>query len=376
MYIFNQYYLAFVKKTRNVAKKMKDRSSIAKEVLASIRKNYNTFENSNSEYAEFFSSQFEKSIFDDLVTADDPKEWLEKHKSLHVFQNISLEKIGKLFKEHFIVHQFLLILHIFRDKDLSDEEQKTIVQKLKGLDDELLVVDKYKETVNKIIQLDIKNQAGFNMKDIEDTSIGKLAKDIVEDLNLDKIKESVKNNGDILSALGDPENGIGNLIGDVSSKMAKKIKSGELKQEDLLKDALNMGSKLPMFGGGSNKNQDNSMGGGLDMGNIMQMMQNMQGLQGMMGGKGPGDINKAMQSGKFKNMQKQMKQKERMKTKLNKKNQKQNDNDAKTDHHDNDDLVTKGLEQLSLSNKTKKQNDNDHLVTKGLEQLSLSDNNK
>lgn len=359
MYIFNQYYFALVKKTRNVAKKIKDKSSVAKDILKQIRAHYNTFENNSSEYATFFSNEFSKDLFQPLIDTDDPSEWIQHNHEKEVFKHISLQMLSRLFKDNTILHQFLLILHMFRDTELSEEDSKNIVQKMKGIDNEdLEIVDKYKETVQKIIQLNIKSQAGFNMKDIEDTSIGKLAKDIVEDLDLDKIKQSVKKNGDILSALGDPENGIGNLIGDVSSKMAKKIKSGEIKQDDLLKDALNMGSKLPMFGGGdanSDKGDPFGMGGSSGMGNIMQMM---QGMQGMMG-KNMGDINKAMKSNKFKNMEKQMKQKERMKSKLNKK---QTDTDTV-------DEVTKGLEQLSMERKlTATPNDE---LTDELEKLKL-----
>ena len=356
MYIFNQYYFAFVKKARNVAKKIKEKSSVARDILKNVRVHYNTFENSSVEYSNFFTEQFSVDLFQPLLETDEPSEWIKENKDRQVFKNITLDMLSKLFKEHVIIHQFMLILHMFRDKELSEEESKNIVQKMKGMDEELEIVDRYKDVVQKIVQLNIKSQAGFNMKDIEDTSIGKLAKDIVEDLDLEKIKQSVKNNGDILSALGDPENGIGNLIGDVSSKMAKKIKSGEIKQDDLFKDALNMGSKLPMFGGGDSNSDGGDKGplggmGGFDMGNIMQMM---QGMQGMMGGKGMGDINKAMKSGKFKNMEKQMKQKERMRTKLNKKegvSSSTNDsttNDSTT--NDIDDVVTKGLEKLSQKN--------------------------
>lgn len=345
MYIFNQYYFAFVKKTRNVAKKIKDKSTVAKNILKSIRLNYNTFENSSSEYSSFFTEQFSTDLFKALLETDEPSSWIDENKEKMVFMNITLDMLSKLFKDNVTIHQFMLILHIFRDPELTEEESKNIVQKMKGIDthdEELEIVDRYVDYVQKIIQLNIKSQAGFNMKDIEDTSIGKLAKDIVEDLDLDKIKQSVKNNGDILSALGDPENGIGNLIGDVSSKMAKKIKSGEIKQDDLFKDALNMGSKLPMFGGGASRGGGGGSMGGFDMGNIMQMM---QGMQGMMG-KNMGDINKAMKSGKFKNMEKQMKQKERMKSKLNKK--------TSNDTPNTPDVVTKGLEELSLKEKNEK----------------------
>ena len=145
------------------------------------------------------------------------------------------------------------------------------MEKLKGtstIEDDL-IPQKYRKIVNRIGELAIENKTGFTMEDIEDTSIGKLAKEIMEDVDIEKVKKSINTEGDILGALSDPDNGIGNLIADVSQKMATKLKSGELKQDALLKDALNMAGKLPgMNGGGSD---------GPDIGNIMKMMSGMMG---------------------------------------------------------------------------------------------------
>ena len=135
------------------------------------------------------------------------------------------------------------------------------------------------------------------MEDIEDTSIGKLAKEIMEDVDIEKVKKSINTEGDILGALSDPDNGIGNLIADVSQKMATKLKSGELKQDALLKDALSMASKLPGMSGGG--------GGAPDIGNIMKMM------SGMMGG---GNMPSS------RSVQRKMDKKTKLKKKLDSKN--------------------------------------------------------
>ena len=120
----------------------------------------------------------------------------------------------------------------------------------------------------------------------------------MEDVDIEKVKKSINTEGDILGALSDPDNGIGNLIADVSQKMATKLKSGELKQDALLKDALNMAGKLPGMNGGGG-------GNGPDIGNIMKMM------SGMMGGAN-------MPSSR--SMQRKMDKKSKLKKKLDSKN--------------------------------------------------------
>ena len=137
------------------------------------------------------------------------------------------------------------------------------------------------------------------MEDIEDTSIGKLAKEIMEDVDIEKVKKSINTEGDILGALSDPDNGIGNLISDVSQKMATKLKSGELKQDALLKDALSMAGKLPGMSGGGGGD------GAPDIGNIMKMM------SGMMGG---GNMPSS------RSVQRKMDKKTKLKKKLDSKN--------------------------------------------------------
>ena len=82
------------------------------------------------------------------------------------------------------------------------------------------------------------------MAGMEDTMLGKLAKEIMEDVDIDKLQKSIGENGDILKAIGDPDSGFGDLISNVSRKMATKISNGELKQEGLLQDAMKQMSEL------------------------------------------------------------------------------------------------------------------------------------
>ena len=121
---------------------------------------------------------------------------------------------------------------------------------------------------------------------MEDTMLGKLAKEILDDVDVDKLQQSIGEKGDLLKAIGDPDSGFGDLISNVSRKMATKISNGELKQENLLQDAMKFASTMPgLFGGANPGGGDNKQQN--DMANMMNMMNNKEGMdafKNMMGG--------------------------------------------------------------------------------------------
>jgi hypothetical protein len=302
-YVFNQYFLTFIKTVKKNARPLKEKKAVARETLQKIHAFYNTFDNKSTEYLTNYSTVFTDFITNPLVDCnkDEINKWFDDNEHLHILQNIPLKNIKTIFKKTTILHQFILIFHLFKNTDLTEDDIKHIMEKLKGMttveDDK--IPEKYRKVVNKISELAIENKTGFSMEDIEDTSIGKLAKEIMEDVDIEKVKKSINSEGDILGALSDPDNGIGTLISDVSQKMATKLKSGELKQDALLKDALSMAGKLPGMGGG------NSNDGTPDIGNIMKMM------SGMMGG---GNMPSS------RSVQRKMDKKSKLKKKLDSKN--------------------------------------------------------
>ena len=308
-YVFNQYFLTFIKTIKKNAKPHKEKKATARDILNKIHAYYSTFDNKSKDYIEKYTTTFTDFITNPLV--DNNKEeidkWFEENENLNILHNISLKNVKTLFKKTTILHQFLLIFHLFKNTDLTEEHIKNIMEKLKGTstvpDDN--IPEKYHKVVNRIAELAVENKTGFSMDDIEDTSIGKLAKEIMEDVDIEKVKKSINTEGDILSALSDPDNGIGNLIADVSQKMASKLKNGELKQDELLKDALSMAGKLPGMGGMGGGMGGGGPGGGPDMGNIMKMM------SGMMGG---GNMPNA------RSVQRKMDKKTKLKKKLDSKN--------------------------------------------------------
>jgi len=105
------------------------------------------------------------------------------------------------------------------------------------------------------------------------SSIGDLAKEISQDLSSDDLK-CMENPDDLMKNLmgGNGGGGLGNIIQKVSDKLQNKMKSGELNEEALMKEATSMMGMLnpamgQMAGGGG-------MGG---MGDLFSMMGGMMG---------------------------------------------------------------------------------------------------
>ena len=282
-YVFNQYYIDFIKRLKQAAKKMKEDNSenvedenienqreknylFAKKIIKSIKSNYVTFDKSSDEYIKYINSlpenfwtsyaDAEESTIDDWFDLDDVKD-------VEIFTNISIKNIQKLINDNFLCHHFLTVFYLFKN-DLSDEDVKKYIKIFQeSMSEELLNEienDKNKKIITRLNSLknkNIKDKTNINMAGMEDTMLGKLAKEILEDVDIDKLQKSIGDNGDILKAIGDPNSGFSDLISNVSRKMATKISNGELKQENLLQDAMKFASIMPgMFG-----NQNGGPGG-------------------------------------------------------------------------------------------------------------------
>ena len=287
--IFNQYYYDLLTKIRTIAKKHKEHSSTAKKILEVVKENYKEFDKSSDDYVKFLNENcnddFWKSYLD--VNKEDCDEWLKKDdvKSISLFKEITIGDITKLLRDNFMCHHYLSVFYIFKN-EMNDESATTILKILQTFDEEFEMENadfkKVIERLNSIKTDKVKEGASFDgMDNLKDTTIGKIAKEIIQDVNIDKLKQSISNNeGDIFKALANPENGLGELFTTVGTKVTDKISSGELNQDAIMKDAMKFASLLPsMFGNGGGGGDE----GGFNMADMMKMMSAMNG----MGGGGP-----------------------------------------------------------------------------------------
>lgn len=337
-YIFNQYYIDLLKKLKNISKKHRTQSETAKRVLKSIKDNYQTYDKTSEEYLDFFKSSCNDVFWDSYINLEDDKynEWLkdDKNSSVELYKNITLKDIVKLLRNNYMTHHYLSVLYIYTN-ELTEENITKILKLLQdngevNIDDEENKIDN--ENINKILKRFLKEKSkhqeenksdGVNgteetsgMDSLKDTTIGKIAKEIIDDVDLTKIKQSIDEEGDIFKAIAKPDSGFGELFTNVSQKMSNKISSGELSQEAIFKDAMKFASLLPgMMGGGGGSKGGMGGGGGFDMESMMNMMSMMNGMGGGGGGGGGKRGKTAVNNQALKNLLK----KQQLKQKLNNK---------------------------------------------------------
>jgi len=299
-FIFNQYYIDLIKRIKTSARNMKeddkcDDYAFGKGVLKTIKDNYITLDKSSDEYllyvktisADFWSSYIN---LDDINSTND---WFlsDEVKDVCIYKNISVSSIRKLLNDDYLCHHFFSVFYLFMD-ELSDDDVKMYLSVLQDTKNEVgldnITNELHKKVIERLNELKTKKNkdtGGIDMSQMEDTMLGKLAKEILEDVDVEKLQKSIGDNGDILKAIGDPDSGFSELISNVSRKMANKISTGELKQENLLKDAIQFASTMPgLFGAPNNQSasKNNTGGGGgesrknePDMASMMNMMTSM-----------------------------------------------------------------------------------------------------
>jgi hypothetical protein len=287
-YIFNQYYIDLLKRVKTVAKENRETSNTANAIYKSIKEKYVSLDKTSDEYLKFVNDHIDAQAWEEYVNADADADWIQNHKDLELYEGICLGNISKILDDKYLCHHFLTVFYIFRN-EVSDEVSSNIVKILQSVDGKELMDQLENENFKKALtnlrvlrDKTIHEKAGINMNFIEDTTLGKLAKEILEDVDVGKLQKSMENNNDILKAIGDPESGFADIITNVSKKMANKISNGELKQENLIQDAMKFASMMPnLFGAGGNHSQKGGKkggrGGGPDMSNIINMMSSMMG---------------------------------------------------------------------------------------------------
>lgn len=286
-HVFNQYFLNFLKKLKTLCKNKKYESHDAREILRSIKKHYQN----NDRFAPDFRAYMNEAaphVWDTYAQAADLDQWMSEHADTQsLFKDVALSSVKTMMQDSYILHHYFTVLNIFR-VDMPDEAINTIVDVLKSVGtmakDKVMADlvskvadDTVKVQLERIVDLSdkraerIKTDPLFDkMAEIENTSLGRLAKEIMEEVDVSELQNSF-GNGDIMSALANPDGGLVKLLGTVSQKMLTKMSTGELKQENLLQDAMKLATQM----GGGDSNPLSALGdlaGMFDMSSISKMM--------------------------------------------------------------------------------------------------------
>ena len=180
------------------------------------------------------------------------------------------------------------------------------------------------------------NDIHNHINELMDGKLGKLAKEIAEDTanNLDIDPENINNVGDVFQKLFKDPSKLMGIVKNVGSKLDEKMKSGELKESELIQEATEMMGKMQNLPG-------------------MDKMSDIFSKLNMPNFDGNGKFNKGAFDSMMQNNLKKAKTKERMKAKLddNKKNNDQrDDNLSKSELDKVNQNLQEIMKQLNLDN--------------------------
>lgn len=238
IYIFNTYYCSLIKEVKHLNEK----------ITNEIKKHYKILDKASDEHITFFSENIK--IAD--VRADNLGD-------KQVFKNITSDMILEGFEDkqkywnqiYTLLTLTLLYDNVNNDSRFPADNILTLLNnKQKGMDvseDMATIVDEdLSYVLDKIVVESQKDQDILGM--MGNSKIANLAKEISDDIDVSKL--DVKGPEDIFKLMdfSSSNNVLGDIIQKVSSKIQGKISNGELKQEDLFGEAMNMMNMMNMGG--------------------------------------------------------------------------------------------------------------------------------
>jgi len=269
LYVFNQYYFDLLKKVKDYSRSNQGKVE-ANNIRKSIKENYSSYDKTAAEYRDFFikNTEVARNLWEtsEIVDIKSAKTWLVREEigSLQVYEGITLLDVDGSIRSKKTFFYYFTLLCIFV-KELTQEEVGNIVSLLKNIKN----IDEFEKSLETIEDALLKRHLTFllylqknstsassentndpregiedTMQQLETTSLGKLAKEIMGDIDINEVQSSLSGGGNILESLTNPNGGLSKLLGTVSQKMISKMTSGEIKQETLLQDALKFSSQL------------------------------------------------------------------------------------------------------------------------------------
>lgn len=266
VYTFNKFYVDLIK----------DMKRLSPELKAKVKHIYKVVDKSSDEYISFFCDGMSQ-YFQNMEPSN------EALQSVCIFKNVSvadvlahigeknvimtwnylyvLSALGMLFKlvgaepdneeaNTLLFDKVVIAIGIIRGRgtaeaaavldDILDDDIRGVLSKIEKVD-EAENVDEA-ATGGAAAEDDVmKMFAGF-----ENSKICNLAKEISSEIDISNVKLDSQEDIMKLMDFSSSNNILGNIIGKVSSKMQEKMSKGEMKQEDLIGEAMNM---MSMMGG-------------------------------------------------------------------------------------------------------------------------------
>ena len=299
-YMFNKVYL-------NLMKEIKDKNP---DIKSKLKSNYKIFDKKSNEYITKMVMNMNDTVTEALF-GDINDNILDKIEIMNfeIFVDITIDDILKKVVDKddnsrsslkYYVYILMVFGYIYKMDDLDDDKKEILLKKtvdiIKSvdtnnisneeelekhlediLDDDLrkLLMKMYVDrvTVNEsVMKLDTED-IDTGLEFLNNTRIGELAKEISSSIDMSKMNmenpEELLNMNNLFSG---SNNMLGDIIQTVGTKITQKIQNGDINQEELMGEALNMMGTL------------NSSGHGDMMSQMMGMMSGMGDLMGKSAG--------------------------------------------------------------------------------------------
>jgi len=299
-YAFNKFFSGFVR----------DVKDLDDDLRKSVKSHYKIIDKSSDEYLNEFWEVVGSKLLDrdfDLLAEDNLNIELIKGvtvsslvnavgDSVGIFNTVYTLAIFAYLKKQVsdseeaekLFDQAVKILNVFNNSSVEtfEEELEDIID-----DDMRNLFGRIKPTIESVAGADASGDASGMMDDVlnkfGDGKIASLAKEIAQNINVEDLK--LESPADVMKMLDFSQGGnsaLGNIVQQVTSTISNKVSSGELKQEDLVKEAMSMMGSLGGLGGAGGAGGMGGMAGMFNNPFFANMMKNMAG--GAMGAGGSG----------------------------------------------------------------------------------------
>lgn len=296
LYVFNKLFSSFIKTLKEVGD----------ELRPVIKKHYKVIDKSSNQYFEHFWNSAEQK-WKDFVDCENMME-VDHLKHVEVANELNLDNIFNSVKNEdkdiITSHIYLLLIFAYlyaeinketsQVQDNVKEEERSshvlfnnVVEVLSLIQNNKRDSDAYKELMDSIVdddivkllskvltfsgqvpkQFDASSSATSNplefLQGLENSKIASLAKEITSEIDLSNLSIDKPEDISKLMDMSDGNNFLGNIVSKVSNKLTEKLNTGELKQEDLMSEAMSVMGAL---------NNGDGLGG---------LLKNMGGLGGL-----------------------------------------------------------------------------------------------
>lgn len=312
-YLFNKFFSSFIKELKGLDDGLK----------TTIKKNYKVIDKSSDEYYTLFWDNVKSHLDVFVASENDMLSMDEDILKLEIIQGITIGDAVEVLKEHDLqtfwnyINILLIFAYLYTDiksvdsitkqdgdgdveqvkesdakantyllftkvvtilsliqnsQDTSSELEDIIDDDVKRLLLKIKVFENTTEEVNLEEEAKkVPTPSTEFLQSIENSKIADLAKEISKEIDISNINIEKPEDVAKLMDFSGSNNFLGNIVSKVSNKLTEKISSGEIKQEDLLSEAMSMMSMLNGGGGGGVADILKGMGG---MGGLGEMLNN------------------------------------------------------------------------------------------------------